>query len=245
MIVDFQLRPDLTIKCSSKAVHGFGWFNKVSPECIAEMNEFLRLSKGKKVFMDVGAYHGMFTLAFAASNPDGKAYAFEPSPLLFDDLKEGCSAYPNAFPFQVALSDTSGQVEARSEFQSHIVLSPGKLPGTNCSGLTDPDFMVNVTRGDDLGMTDVDLIKIDVEGHEVKVIRGLRDTILLYRPTIFIELHGLRIVDDGCSIEELINLMKPHNYAVMETQNGLVFPLEHMLSYPVGSEIQRVVLLPQ
>jgi FkbM family methyltransferase len=42
---------------------------------------------------------------------------------------------------------------------------------------------------DELGLRRLDLARMDVEGHEVEVIQGMRETIERFRPVICMELH--------------------------------------------------------
>lgn len=49
---------------------------------------------------------------------------------------------------------------------------------------------VQVKRLDDFGIADVDFIKIDVEGHELEVLKGGAATIERYRPVLLMEVHS-------------------------------------------------------
>jgi hypothetical protein len=57
-----------------------------------------------------------------------------------------------------------------------------------------------------------DCIKIDVEGHEIAVLRGLSETIYGYRPIIFLEIHPERIQRNGNSLHELAMILKQFGY---------------------------------
>ena len=57
-------------------------------------------------------------------------------------------------------------------------------------------------------------IKIDVEGLELDVLRGMTQTISNYRPEIFVELHGV-------SEEEVVKLLLSHNYKVHQVEDGI------------------------
>ena len=244
MTVDFELRPGIVLRVPEEAVHGFTWFTKVSPECIAEMDLFPIWAKGRRYFMDIGAYHGMFSIVFAHINPNGGvAVAFEPSDIVRPVLEHAADAYKGRIlASKLALSDQAGEMVARTEFQTHVVLSPGNLPGTNCTGPSDPPQTIRRVVGDALGFNP-DVIKIDVEGHEVRVVRGMIETIKRNKPTIFIELHGLRIVDDGESMQALVDMLGPLDYVVVEQPHGEALGMDHLLTYPVGSQIQRVMLI--
>jgi len=60
-----------------------------------------------------------------------------------------------------------------------------------------------------------DAIKIDVEGHEIKVLKGLSETIHSCSPLIFLEVHPERIPEEGDSISFLETFLAswitPHN----------------------------------
>ncbi len=60
-----------------------------------------------------------------------------------------------------------------------------------------------------------DIIKMDVEGHEIKVIRGLKNTISKYQPIIFLEVHPNYIAEEGESTEELVPFFKNLNYRLL------------------------------
>jgi hypothetical protein len=59
-----------------------------------------------------------------------------------------------------------------------------------------------------------DLMKVDVEGHEIKVLRGLSKTIEQCRPLIFLEVHPARINDEGDSLAELSGMLEKRQYRV-------------------------------
>lgn len=69
--------------------------------------------------------------------------------------------------------------------------------GSHESGRT---LDVPMTTGDELCREEgfePDVVKIDVEGHEVKVLRGLKETMRRCRPSVFLEIHPERILQEG------------------------------------------------
>ncbi len=59
-----------------------------------------------------------------------------------------------------------------------------------------------------------DFVKIDVEGLEIEVLRGMSQTISDYRPKMHIELHGIRE-------REVIELLLSHNYRIYQIEDGI------------------------
>jgi FkbM family methyltransferase len=137
------------------------------------------------VFLDIGANLGFFSLQVARRiSHHGKIHAFEPNPDLARLLKR--NAYVNGFGLlgsgkevitchDFGLSDRSARVELVSDPEclggGAIAPMAAANAGTGC--------MIDVKRlGDvfDSGFT-CDLVKIDVEGHEVNVLRGMQDVI--------------------------------------------------------------------
>ncbi len=70
------------------------------------------------------------------------------------------------------------------------------------------------------------VIKIDTEGAEVKILKGALDTIGLHKPTIFLSVHPRHIIELGSTVEELEKLLEDLNYKVTDLEGNVVRPVE-------------------
>jgi hypothetical protein len=86
-----------------------------------------------------------------------------------------------------------------------------------------------------------DVIKIDVEGHEIKVLKGLWETLENDRPLIFLEVHPTRIREEGDSIGFLKQLFDELGYSCISVE-GSAFTSEQMLSI---SSDERLIFIPE
>jgi FkbM family methyltransferase len=139
--------------------------------------------------IDVGAHEGSVLRDLVALAPDGRHLAFEPIPEMRARLDAEFGPAPNVEVRGAALSDENGEAVFH-----HVTTAPGY------SGLKQRDMpageevqtiRVPTERMDDVLPEDFapDLIKIDVEGAEMLVLRGGAETIARHRPTIVFE-HG-------------------------------------------------------
>lgn len=144
------------------------------------------------VIIDVGANIGITTLIGSLCVPDGQVFSLEPSPRAFACLKATTAANKlgNCELFNVAAGATPGTLSfCESDFiaQSYICTT------TEDRGNID----VPVTTLDDLvskhAISRVDVIKIDVEGFALDVLKGADRIISLYRPTFLIEFNSFAI----------------------------------------------------
>ena len=131
------------------------------------------------IVFDIGAYVGDTALWFSkAIGPQGKVYAFEPEPSNFEKLKANLerNKVTNVIPLQLALSENEGEMQ--------ITSGEGGSAITETAG----DTSVNVTTVDRFveanKLPRVDFIKMDVEGHELKVLAGARKTIKTFKPSL-------------------------------------------------------------
>ena len=83
--------------------------------------------------------------------------------------------------------------------------------------------IVDVDTVDNYGFDDVDLIKIDVEGHEQFVILGAIETIKRTRPILIVEIEQRHINTD---INEVFQTILNLGYNGFFLQNGTLYPLE-------------------
>ena len=158
-----------------------------------------------RVALDVGANIGIW--AYEMRKYASFIHAFEPNPKLFAMLKAGIAGQ-NVSLHPIALSDRTGD--------SQLMVPKGKRGYSNYSatlnhetvrGATYRATQVSTSRLDDLHIANVGFIKIDVEGHEMEVIRGAKETILSSRPNMIIEMeerHTKRPIDDD--IQEIEDL---------------------------------------
>jgi len=205
-MIDFEVRPGLTIQCTPESQFGFEFFTFRSPQMVVEMDRFIELAKGKKCFWDIGASHGIFSLVFRALNPDSQIIAFEPSeePRLI--LNENCAS-KNITVSNAALSDAYGDAEAHMEWDM-VVLGP-----------TNDQWPVSASApcviGDDhcrLMNHEPDLLKIDVEGHEIHVLKGLSETIRKHYPPILLEAHVGKL---GDQYKEMLDFLVEWGYEII------------------------------
>ena len=214
-----MLRPGLILKPHPGSRLAFEYFCFRSHEMVGELDAFSQIAKGKQAFMDIGALHGLFSLVFKSINEKGEALAFDPSPIAFQRLLY--NVHKNDFqyinPFEIALSNEEGQLEM-SYVWEHLVAN------------SDPDattVRIPKRKGDDICAEQgfiPDLIKIDVEGHEWKVIQGLDDTISKHHPLIFLELHPDRIEQEGDSLNEIFEYFYDRAYKVYSLQGQEIVP---------------------
>lgn len=141
--------------------------------------------------IDVGCHVGSILDVMLGFAPNGEFHAFEPLPHLFDALGTKYGSSPNIHLHCAALSDIGGT----ASFQ-HVVTNPG-YSGLRKRSYSRPDetvveIQVDLLRLDDVVPNDFDvrLIKIDVEGAELQVLRGAFDTISRCHPFIIFE-HGI------------------------------------------------------
>lgn len=149
------------------------------------------VKKGDTIF-DIGAQAGFYSLLAAElTGEKGKVFAFEPAPVNAAYLKRhiDLNKYKNIFVYEAAVSDRSGFISfelGENRFTGRISASGGlKVP---CVSLDDL-----VEKGD---LPAPDVLKIDVEGAELAVLKGASALIKKYRPGIFLSIHGKEKSDE-------------------------------------------------
>jgi FkbM family methyltransferase len=147
------------------------------------MVHFLKALMGfGRTFVDVGAYIGLYTMGLAPRFD--RVLAVEPSRFSYPWLARNIAVngYQNVVSERVALSDRMGE-------QTLYILGQDGYADTLApsNGITD-SYMVPTQTLDSHGLHDVDLIKLDVQGHEMAVLDGAKQTIAASRPVILIDM---------------------------------------------------------
>lgn len=137
------------------------------------------------VVMDIGANIGAHTLVMAQRvGPTGRVYAFEPQRVVFQTLcaNMALNSISNAVCMQVALGDEPGKV---------MVPAFNYAQTNNYGGIEIDSFATGeptpVITLDSLELSACRLMKIDVEGMELKVLKGGMQTIKRLKPILYVE----------------------------------------------------------
>jgi FkbM family methyltransferase len=149
---------------------------------------------------DVGANVGLYSVQFSRIvGASGKVVAFEPSPRNLARLRSATASLENVVVVPMALGDTVGSM-AFAEGSDAAGATSRVVGGTEHP--TGATVEVEVRRGDDLVLAtqadEPDVIKIDTEGFEVEVIRGLEQTLRGSKlRALFVEIHFALLNDRG------------------------------------------------
>lgn len=137
--------------------------------------------------IDIGAHIGTSSLLMCdVINTDCTVHAFEP---VFYDLcriniiNNNCLNV-KLYPF--ALGSEKGKVNLSLSKDEPSNFGTARVGKTENTG----DGTVDVARLDDFNIQNVSVMKIDVEGYELQVLRGGMSTIRRDKPTILIEIHS-------------------------------------------------------
>jgi len=174
------------------------------------------------VFVDVGANVGYFSLLAAHSVGNlGKVLAIEPNPTVANQLRANVerSKLSNVIVEQAACSDS--HATETLYIPDNNSLGKASLSKVNAGGIASVE--VSSTTLDELisnhSLQNVTLVKIDVEGAELMVLRGMTETIKRLRPLIALELEPDLLAHLGTTRDEVIAFVSSFSYSV-ETLGG-------------------------
>jgi len=153
----------------------------------AELKFILRVLQPGMTFFDVGANVGLFSLAAGKklTGHQSSLYAFEPCPSTYANLKANLlkNRLTGARAIRVALSDQTGEANLYVNASLKDALNSLEHPSYSDAEVVGREVVQTITLDDFVARENiarVDVMKVDVEGAELKVFRGGRK--LLERP---------------------------------------------------------------
>jgi FkbM family methyltransferase len=208
--------------CIGSAIYRDGYYE---PEMVAL---FEKLLKPGMIFFDVGAHVGQFTLvASRLVGPKGSVHSFEPDSTTFEWLQANVRAngLSNVVANSVALADDTGTktfyLATSDDIGSNSLRPPsplhdsGRSRTVNC--ITLDEYV------DSRGITRVDVIKADIEGAELLLLRGARKLLGGDSAPVFIlEFEEVRQQAFGYSCVQLADELLRNGYSLFRIGADLV-----------------------
>ncbi len=158
------------------------------------------------LFLDIGAHYGIYSISAGVRCPDCKVIAFEPSPMNYDILKKNVAlnGLKNIAAYDLAVSD---RPESR-EFQVSEQSDNSGFYGSPYHKVKKkiPVNAISIDQFIDHSPAVPVIVKIDVEGHEISVLEGMKrlsgasDEI-----TLLIEFNPDTLIKAGRRPEDLLS----------------------------------------
>ena len=163
-----------------KSIEKYGEFSHL------EAKLFEQICKDKDVVIEVGANIGAHTINLSKLVGEGTVIAFEPQRLVFQSLcaNLAINSISNVYAFQEAVSNENGTIMIpECDFTKNNNFGGINIENTK-NGTT-----VNKQKLDNFlnKLNRLKLLKIDVEGMEISVIKGASELIKKFRPMIYVE----------------------------------------------------------
>ncbi len=186
-----------------------------------------RILKDEFVFIDIGANQGEFTLFASKFINSGRILSFEPVQENFNRLSQNLklNSIQNCEPYKFGLSNANDflpiftdesasegggineglstlfKSETKGSFQEEIELK-----------VFDEFFNDEFTR--------IDFIKIDIEGSELYALKGMKETLLKYKPEILIEINEDCFLAAGYNSKDILSFLFELNYKPFKLFRG-------------------------
>ena len=154
--------------------------------------------------LDIGANIGTHTIYYAKYA--SRVIAFEPNPVAFECLQYNMRNSPNVEVHNLAVSNHCARVDIIPQGNNYGAVYT--LPGSD----------ISTTTIDLLNLPNCDFMKVDVEGDELSVLLGARETIQKHRPVMCIECNEHTLQRRGMDGNHLIKHIHSLGYTTSVRQ---------------------------
>ena len=150
-----------------------------------EIKSYKKLNLSGDMCLDIGAHVGIWSQRL--SKDYNEVICFEPLKKHIECHKKNCEGLKNITLHECALSNKNEyrQITTKDRNSGMTTLEPNI--SNRWSSKTKKVELVKTKILDDFNFGKIDFIKLDVEGHEISVLNGAKETIKKYYPKIFIE----------------------------------------------------------
>ena len=199
--------------------------------------------------VDLGAHDGLYSFLFSdLVGAQGKVIAVEANPSQVTHLINATrnNGITNIDVVSEAVADFAGNgilKVSRQEHSGHSTLGDYVYPESN----SDETISVRVNTLDlmlkEKNIKRVDFIKIDIEGFEIRALKGMENTLSACKPVVLCEVLEGALKNAGGSRQELVQLFARNNYLckAVNRDTGLLCSLEnfpeseYIMALPISS----------
>jgi FkbM family methyltransferase len=182
------------------------WYSFEHQDPHVEKDALRTLIKPGDRVLEIGSHHGFTALLIANYvGKDGFVLGVEANPMnaLIDQAQLALNGVKNLKFIHAAGADRAGRLRITSDHNAHVRLNGDEDAGSEVAAVTGD--MLDSEYGP------FNVLKIDVEGYEVEVLRGCKN-ILARAPKLEIELHIETLQERGYSVKTVLDLIDANRY---------------------------------
>jgi FkbM family methyltransferase len=193
-----------------------------------------KLAKTGSVIFDIGANIGAHTLGLAQSaGPSGRVFAFEPTDFAFEKLKRNLTLNPDlqqrtkAYQILLAAEPNAAlpaEIYASWPLQGDEPVHPKLRGRLNTTSGAQIDTLDNFAARECIER--LDLIKIDVDGHEYPVLKGGTRTLARFQPDLLMEMSPYVQAEHNYDFGALVELLRTAGYSLQDADSWKPLPLD-------------------
>lgn len=190
--------------------------------------EIVKLINKGDCVVDGGANFGYNAVMMGNQiGPNGTLIAFEPQRIIYQQLNANIILNDifNSYTFNLALSNKSGE----EIYMSAVDYNAGWVNIGDTSVGYGGD-KVSTLALDDLGLSNFDFFKLDVQGYEVFVLEGATNVIKTFMPYIFIEVEPHQLAKFNKQADDVFSFLKNIGYEIYNINNE--YPCDHICCPP-------------
>ena len=185
-----------------------------------ELKLIEEISKKNKFFLiDCGSNFGFYSLFSASLSINNKIISLEASSKTYEDHKDNIvlNNFKNIELLNIAISEKDDQTlklrESKNDWESSLTHENfDKIYETSIKTKT-IDTIVTQNKIEDFDL----IIKLDIEGHEIKAIQGGFNTIKKYNPLIIIEFSKFMQSNNNYNLNFFREFLKNFDYSIYDT----------------------------
>ncbi|MGH7243329.1 MAG: FkbM family methyltransferase [Phycisphaerales bacterium] len=209
---------------------------------------FIDLLKPGMTFFDVGSHFGYFSLLAAdLVGPSGSIHAFDPTPSTFEMLRKNVGHLKNVTLVNAAGFSRNTKLDFTDfgvEYSAYNSLSSGKIAFDKSRPQPTPrHFEVEAFTIDSyIERTGAkpDLLKIDAEGAELEILKGMERTLTEIKPIVTLEMGDVGAAKGTRSSRPVVDHILARGYKGFEYVHGQRVPHTPLETYPYTN----IVFLP-
>jgi len=181
--------------------------------------------------IDVGAHYGYYTVPFSSKvGPTGSVISFEPYPTNYEVLTRIIEnlKLTNVTTINAALSDYESTAEMEIPPIGHRWRDEHGLPYGLARFSSDETWVgretVEVEKYDDLEIAEIPIhfVKIDVEGVEYDVVKGMYESLRRFQPIVQVEIEERHLTDSERPANAILGLLGEIGYGAYTYFDGLL-----------------------